>query len=343
MRTTDQESRMDLTAFLGALVRRYLTGWSGVRDPRFVSEEIEYKRTASAKIRELLAEDVLRDVADREAYSQFIDRIRKAAGATNLLFRGVPSSGDLAVLYAEDLDPASFSEAVVDLLHGEGDSPERLERFSTYLDERSLPNKWALPTYLLFFVFPETEIFVKPRATRWLLEQVRTDVTYTPRPSGQVYSRILALANELLAGLEPLGAQEMIDVQSVLFVAHSVSRELSEVEPSSGKRREMELLFEECAREYLAKAEGREHQAAYEKARERARASYAEIVAARDAGEDVTDRVLLELLPYTDRASNRKNGAWSLWRRRSPAISRNGTKPRAGRRRTTGGRLRRRS
>ncbi len=300
----------DLAASFADLVRRHLPNWSGVGDPRFVEEEVEYKRAAAARIQELLAEETLRDLVARERFAQVIDRVKKAAQATNLLFRGVPSSGDLAVLNADGLDPASFSAALLDLLYGDGASPERLERFSSYLDEHSLPNKWALPTYLLFFLFPRTEMFVKPQATQWLLRQAGVDASYTSRPSGEVYAQILALANEILAGLEPLGARDMIDVQSVVWVAYWVSSEVEELAPSDAKRREMELLFEECAREYLPTPEGRRHLAAYEEGRERARASWAEIVAARDAGEDVTDRVLRELLPYTDSAANREAGAW---------------------------------
>lgn len=300
----------DLTASLVELVRRGYRGWSGLGDPRFIEDEIRYKREAAAKIRELLAEETLRDLVARERFPEVIDRVKKAAQATNLLFRGVPSSGDLAVLHAEALDMASFSAALIDLLHGDGASPERLERFSSYLEERSLPNKWALPTYLLFFLFPESEMFVKPQATRWFLRQAGIDTSYTSRPSAEVYAQILALANELLAGLEPLGARDMIDVQSVVFVAYWVSSEIDQLAPSDAKRREMELLFEECAKDYLPTPEGQEHLAAYEAGRERARTSWAEIVAARDAGEDVTERVLLELLPYSDSAANRNAGAW---------------------------------
>lgn len=300
----------DLTASLVELVRRGYRGWSGLGDPRFIEDEIGYKREAAAKIRELLAEEMLRDLVARERFPEVIDRVKKAAQATNLLFRGVPSSGDLAVLHAEALDTPSFSAALIDLLHGDGASPERLERFSSYLEERSLPNKWALPTYLLFFLFPEREMFVKPHATRWLLRQAGIDTSYTSRPSAEVYAQILALANELLAGLEPLGARDMIDVQSVVFVAYWVSSEIDQLAPSDAKRREMEGLFEDFFRDYVVTAQGREHLAAYEPARESARENFQEIVAAQEAGEDVTERVLRKLLPHADNAANREAGAW---------------------------------
>jgi len=292
------------------LVRRYLPDWNGVGDPRFAQEEIGYKRRAAEKAAELLDEDELRQLATREQFGEILGRLKKVAQATNLLYLGTPSTGDLAVLHADNLEPRSFTEAVLDLLYGDGDSPDRLERFSTYLDERSLPNKWTFPTYLLFLRFPETEMFVKPRATRWFLDRAGAEIEFGSRPTAGAYRTILALVHALLTDLEPLGARDLIDVQSVLFVAYQVSRDMKQLQPSDAKRREIERLFEDFVRQYLDTEEGREHMAAYPKARQEAQQSFAEIKAAREAGEDVTDRVLLELLPYQDSERNREQGAW---------------------------------
>lgn len=293
-----------------SLVQRLYPDWTGFDHPRFRDEEIDYKRAAAAQARELLAEDQLRSLLNDEQYDDLLDRLQKLARATNLLYQGTPSSGDLAVLHADALDAPSFCAAVVDLLYGDGPSSERLERFSTYLAERELPNKWTFPTYLLFLRFPETDLFVKPGVTRWFLKLADADEAYSSRPSRELYELILEHARSLLAELEPQGARDMIDVQSALFVAHAATQEAETIRPSAAKRREMESLFEEFVRTYLTTPEGQAHQAAYESSREQGRKNFQSILQARDADEDVTDRVLRDLLPHKDSETHRKDGSW---------------------------------
>jgi hypothetical protein len=120
----------DLATSLVDLVRRSFPGWSGFGDPRFVEDELSYKRAAATKIQELLAEGTLRDLIERGRHAEVIARVKKAGQATNLLYLGTPSTGDLALLHADALDPAELSLALLDLLYGEGDSPNRIERFS---------------------------------------------------------------------------------------------------------------------------------------------------------------------------------------------------------------------
>lgn len=293
-----------------ALIQREQPDWGGVDDPQFVADEIDYKQAAAAKTRELLDENALRGLLDEGRFDEVVDRLLKVARSTNLLFLGAPSSGDLAVLYTEDLDRPAFCAAVLDLLYGPGDSPERLSRFVSFLEDRGLPNKWTFPTYLLFLRFPETEFFVKPSVTQWFLHEVGAPGIYSSKPDGDIYAEILAHVRALREDLRPFGAEDMIDVQSAIYVAYAAARDVEKHRPSGPKRREMESLFPEFVETYLTAPTGRTHHAQYEKSRIQARKSYQEFQAARASGEDVTNRVLLELLPYTDTESNRRNGAW---------------------------------
>lgn len=292
------------------LVRRAYPDWNGFDHPKFVQDEITYKREAAAQARDLMSEDQLHSLVEEDGFDEILQRLKKVGHATNLLYLGVPSSGDLAVLHAENLDPPSFCRAVLDLLYGAGPSPKRLGRFTEFLAENDLPNKWTFPTYLLFLNSPDSEYFVKPGVTRWFLKLAEVSDIYTSRPNGETYAQILGQVRALRDALLPYGARDMIDVQSVLWVAHSVTQEAEAARPSDAKRREMESLFEEFGRTYLTTQEGREHQAAYERDRVQARQNYEEILEARNQGDDVTDSVLLKLLPYVDSASNREKGAW---------------------------------
>lgn len=79
---------------------------------------------------------------------------------------------------------------------------------------------------------------------------------------------------------------------------------------SAEKRTEVARLFAECAAQYFSTPEGERHLAGYARGREEARGSFRELTAAAGRGEDVTDRVLLRVLPHADTAGNRARGAW---------------------------------
>ena len=76
------------------------------------------------------------------------------------------------------------------------------------------------------------------------------------------------------------------------------------------KRREFELLFKRYAREYLRSSEGKGHLAHYTTQRRTARKNFGSLLAAHRAKEDVTEPILLHLLPYTIHPNNEGRGAW---------------------------------
>jgi 5-methylcytosine-specific restriction protein B len=62
--------------------------------------------------------------------------------------------------------------------------------------------------------------------------------------------------------------------------------------------------------DYLLLPEGEKHSAYYEHGREQARKNLGDIKAALGRGEDITEQVLLRLLPYSDTPFNRDQGNW---------------------------------
>lgn len=76
------------------------------------------------------------------------------------------------------------------------------------------------------------------------------------------------------------------------------------------RRAEFARLFKEFAASYPATKAGKQHVAFYHTGREQARANYAAIIAAADRDEDVTDQILLKLLPHINSQPNRDRGAW---------------------------------
>jgi|GEM_PF-592603 len=69
-------------------------------------------------------------------------------------------------------------------------------------------------------------------------------------------------------------------------------------------------LFKEFVGSYVESKGGEEHLRKYTALRQQARQNYEEACEMTSRGEDVTDTVLLKLLPYTDTQSNRHKDAW---------------------------------
>lgn len=61
---------------------------------------------------------------------------------------------------------------------------------------------------------------------------------------------------------------------------------------------------------YLGSLDGMRHLDAYEEGRDQGRLNFESVVEAREREEDVTDLVLLKLLPHNDTKGNRDRGAW---------------------------------
>ncbi|MHB8804376.1 MAG: McrB family protein [Coriobacteriia bacterium] len=201
-------------------VRVAYPGWQGFADERFVHDETTYKMDASAKARTLLAADELRQLIEDEQFDEVVQRVEKVAHITNMLWLQAPQAGDLAILYRQGFESASFSWAVFDLLYGQGTSPERLGRYAEYAVSHGLPARWTLPTYLLMLIDPESELFVKPEATKWFLKQMGVSLKLGSKASGEIYASIREAAEDLREQLAPFEPKTMLDIQSYIWVAY---------------------------------------------------------------------------------------------------------------------------
>ena len=76
------------------------------------------------------------------------------------------------------------------------------------------------------------------------------------------------------------------------------------------KQQEFNDLFQEFIKSYPYSPEGVNHSSAYAKQREQGKRNFAAIATTHQEGKDITDRVLLQLLPHNDTPNNSEIGAW---------------------------------
>jgi hypothetical protein len=277
-------------------IRRAFPDWQGCADERFVAEEITYKRNAVRKAAELLSEAQLRGLADKRDYEEIRRRLEQVAHSTNLLYMAMPKQGDLNVLYVDDLNLPAFCDQVIELFHAQSPTVERLHKYLSYVGSNNLPNKWTFPTYFLFLLHPDEELFIKPAVTKRFLNTLGLAELWEREPSAEGYRRIRSLAQELLGALRPYGAVDMVDVQSVLWAVgqqHTARgyKTLKHVE-------QFEELYARFVTEYARTDEGEEHRKLILTSRDTAKRNFDELATEVTAGRDVGDDILVRLLPH---------------------------------------------
>jgi energy-coupling factor transporter ATP-binding protein EcfA2 len=206
------------------LVRKRYPNWQGFSDPDFVKDEIDYKQATALKSRELLGKAEVEALIDDKNFDELIGRIERLGKHNNLLWNHVPKDGDLSLLYQDNLDKPAFCAAMLELLHGQAPSPARLARFVDFARENQLAVKWTFITYFLFFSHPETEIFIKPAVSKWLLEFWGPDYLWTSIPTPEIYLIVQRIATQIQEQLKELGPADMIDIQSLVWVAADAAK-----------------------------------------------------------------------------------------------------------------------
>lgn len=243
-------------------VRQHFPGWEGTADERFVRQETQYKKTASQLARERLDERTLRQLLTDGQVDEVASRFIEIGKATNLLYQPSANRGDLGPLH-DAQHRAATCEALVELLYGPGPTPDRVDRFATFLSERGLSRNWPLATYFLFLVAPEEELFVKPTVTRGFLELVKEPFDLGTL-GGEDYGRMRAFAHDLRDTMRDYGVQTMIDVQSLIWTVGGgydpADEEAPEAEDMVAEDEhalapEARERVEEALREYAAVAE----------------------------------------------------------------------------------------
>ncbi len=114
-------------------------------------------------------------------------------------------------------DGASFIAAAAAL--ADGDHKAALPEIARLFRPHGAPS-WPAATYLPFLWRPDRHMFLKPEVTRDYAQRVGHPFAqaYDASLAPSVYEELLALAAETRSHLEDLGARDLIDVQSFIWI-----------------------------------------------------------------------------------------------------------------------------
>jgi hypothetical protein len=193
----------------------------GFNDPQYFAEEREYKLQAHQHCDELLNNEQFSKLLSSDNIDELVRRVLSIESKINVLsvfektsFRDALKNKKAATLYLQTLFGilqkgakenvmAAYFEAVTSLPAELGKS-----RVAT----------WPVATVMPYLAMPNVFMFLKPDVTRECAERLNFNLCYDAKPNYLTYSKLLLMCDLLMEQLVPLGARDMIDLQSFIWV-----------------------------------------------------------------------------------------------------------------------------
>ena len=206
------------------LVRQRYPDWNGFAHPDFVVDELVPKRRLRKRFLAQLGADVLQTLLKEQQYAEIVARITKIGRNNNFLYNRIPAKGDLKLLFVESLPRNEFCHQFEKALYGSADPVKRLATWQQFLQKNALPEQWAFITFFMFLADPVTSFFVKPEPGRWLLQFAGRGERWSKQLHPETWRELNALAGGVFDSLSAYQPTDLIDIQSVLWIAHRESR-----------------------------------------------------------------------------------------------------------------------
>ena len=194
----------------------------GLSGELYIFKERTYKAEASEFARELLAKGRFTDLLSKEDWGTLSTDIKRVYSKTNLL-----ASFEMIKLGAalkNDDNIKLVSNTLFDLLYNGADIAQKVESAALKLKPLEL-DKWPVITYLLFLIYPNDCMFVKPTMTKAAAENRGFDIQYESKVNANTYNKILLFSQDLFQRLSgdsrrELHPRDMIDVQGFMWCTY---------------------------------------------------------------------------------------------------------------------------
>ena len=186
----------------------------GFEDPKYSRQERAYKVAASDLLKQTLASEDLHQLLSGGYHAEVCRRAVAVISRTNLVLRNEQRDLRDGMTRAGD---SPFSRALADLLYGSSSSQDRFERFWKMLEVIGAA-KWTIATYFRFLAEPETQMFLKPEATKGAAEACRFELNYRPDLNWGTYERVLTFSAFLKDAIADLRPRDMIDLQGFIWL-----------------------------------------------------------------------------------------------------------------------------
>jgi hypothetical protein len=220
------EAKRNLPKHFDKFIREFAAHFpGGLQSPECDGEERHYKLKAGQEARQELDSGVLDALLSGGKYTEIVQRARRSMARVNLAFPNeLMKFGDIPESAHQEL-----AERLVQLVKAGRETPAALERLATTLAPHGAA-KWTIVSLLPFLLDPEHWPFVKPTFIERAVSATGIDVEYQPQPNARTYELIRQLYEVVAITLGDRGfaPRDFIDVQTFLWVASGMKRELHE-------------------------------------------------------------------------------------------------------------------
>jgi hypothetical protein len=195
----------------------------GFTDQKYIDWERQYKLDAHFQFQQDLGKLAYQRLLTTRKYNEIALTAVKIESRTNLLFSFEKMALRDAVKPPEGAK--AFATGLFDYVYGKGSLKERFENFTDVLSD--LPRKqtrvltWPLQTVFGFIANPQEHIFLKPRVTQIAAEKYHYEFDYRSKPNWDTYQSMLWFAEQVRIDNNDLKPQDMIDLQSFIWVLGS--------------------------------------------------------------------------------------------------------------------------
>lgn len=195
----------------------------GFQDETYLAWERDYKWNANKEWDRMLNQETYSALLREGDYAEVALRAVRIEARTNLIFSFEKMALRDAVKPA--VGARMFATGLYDFLHGKGRVQERFGRWCEVVAR--LPRKqtrvltWPIVTVFGFLAQPEIHIFLKPNVTRAAAREYGFPFHYQSRPEWKTYANCLEFAETVRGDLADLEPQDMIDLQSFIWVQGS--------------------------------------------------------------------------------------------------------------------------
>lgn len=221
-----------LTPYLQNGIEIFKQYYTSLDDPNFLNDERHYKVEASFMAQDSLSRTTMDTLLRQGRAEELLKSIKTIfRSKTNL-----PSPQEKTVIGNISTGQAEeFSRALYNFLYGETSWNERLAQFANLFHTiTGQKASWPQLTLFPFLVFPQKHIFLKPEAMIKAAQVLGYGWDYKPSPDLNTYLQFQKLAHHLVRALHSLGARDMIDVQSFLWVIAGAAHNYWRIVPGKG-------------------------------------------------------------------------------------------------------------
>ena len=179
----------------------------------YLNDERNFKLDASKLLYDQFGEkgEKLKNLIEQKKFKEAADKVRAMYQKDNLLYKPWEV---LPFIHTED---ELLINRLYNLLYGTEDFSTWFKSWIDLLGKDN-PLCWPAATYHLMLHKPNEHIFVKPGPIGRFLKAVGSKLVWQPRTNAAFYAEIQRFAYAILPELKPLGARDMIDVQSFIWV-----------------------------------------------------------------------------------------------------------------------------